>query len=410
MNTLKSIYDWTRFILFLVIVIVLLLSSISQCIVFYNWVSYSYEQIEPILLTEEESNSFCSNQNCHYTHKVDFDGRYIIMDWHGFHYKDKLWVFTYEEEGRKFIVHKEEYLYEYLYFDLFSIIYLFLYLNSIRNEKEPNSRWKKWISRKKKNQHTEIDKSPLPSFWGIFILGYIEILMGIYISFVSWRFLPHIQWLQFVVQFCSIVVLGTIFYFLFGKRMGIIASSFLTLLISLFSAKDINYIYNISHEDKNKSAEIEQIYTLNEGSVSLNNLGVYSNLSYSTSRRTSRKSYSYYFVAPYLQKEFPEDKTQWVWLKNEWVEDPLRLERFLNKWNKTRLAVQIYDDLPLYAVTVVANYHQIDLTQGIALLKPILSIKEEIISRGTPLAVVLLVFLSIWTLFGALRIYAGKNP
>ena len=106
MNTLKSIYDWTRFILFLVIVIVLLLTSISQCIVFYNWVSYSYEQIEPILLTEEESNSFCSNQNCHYTHKVDFDGRYIIMDWHGFHYKDKLWVFTYEEEGRKFIVHK----------------------------------------------------------------------------------------------------------------------------------------------------------------------------------------------------------------------------------------------------------------------------------------------------------------
>ena len=412
MNALKSIYEWTRVILFFAILIVLLLTSISQTIVFYNWVSYSVEQVEPTPLTEEETNSFCSNQRCYYTHKVNFDGRDIIFDWHGSHYKDKLWIFTREEGGRKFIEHKEEFFYEYLYFDLFSIVFLFFYITSVKKENasDTNPRLKKWLNRKnKKKEETEIDDSPLPPFLGIFILGYIEILLGLVISFLSWHFLPHVRWMQFGTQFSLIVLLGFIMYYSSGKRLGIIGSSILTLFISIFSAKNINYIYNITHEDPNKSSQIEQVYTLNEGNVSLEKVGVFSDMSFSTSRRSSRKSYTYYFVAPYLQKEFPEDKTQWLWLKSEWMEDPLRLELFLEKWQKSKLAVQIYDDSPIYAVTVVGNYHNLDLTAGIALLKPILSLEEEIIREATPTVVVLVILFLIWTLFGGLRIYAGRE-
>ena len=412
MNTLKSIYEWTRVILFFAILIVLLLTSISQTMVFYNWASYSVEQVEPILLTEEETNSFCSNQKCYYTHKINFDGRDIIFDWHGFHYKDKLWIFTREEGGRKFIEHKEEFFSEYLYFDLFSIVFLFFYITSVKKENanDTNPRLKKWLNRKnKKKEETEIDDSPLPPFLGIFILGYIEILLGLVISFLSWHFLPHIRWMQFGTQFSLIVLLGFIMYYSSGKRSGIIGSSILTLLISIFSAKDINYIYNIMHKDLSQSGQIEQVYNLNEGRVDLENLGVYSDMSYTTIRRSSRKSYTYYFVAPYLQKEFPDDKTQWLWLKNEWMEDPLRLELFLGKWQKSKLAVQIYDDSPLYAVTVVGNYRNLDLTAGIALLKPILSLEEEIIREATPTVVVLVILFLVWTLFGVLRIYAGKD-
>ncbi len=412
MNTLKSIYDWTRVILFFTILIVLFFTSISQSIVFYNWVSYSVEQIEPIPLTDEETNSFCSNQSCYYTHKVWLDGRDIVLDWHGFHYKDKLWIFTREEGGRKFIEHKEEFLYEYFYFDLFSIAFLFFYITSVKKENESSAdpRWKKWLQRKnKKNKENEIDNSPLPPFGSIFILGYIEIFLGVVISILSWQFLPHIHWIQFVVPFASILIMSYILYHSFGKRLGIIGSSILTLLISIFSAKDLNYIYNITHEDPNKSGQIEQVYTLNEGNVSLENRGVYSELSYSSSRRSSRKSYTYYFVAPYLQKDFPEDKTQWLWLKSEWMEDPLRFERFLEKWRNSRLGVQIYDESPIYAVTVVGNYRNLDLSGGIALLKPILSIEEEVKSKAIPTIVVLIVLLSLWTLFGGLRIYAGRT-
>ena len=105
MNAIKSIYDWTWVILFFAILIILFVTSIPQTIILYNWASYSVEEVEPIPLTEEETNSFCSNQNCYYTHKVNFDGRDIIFDWHGFHYKDKLWIFSRTEAGRKFIEH-----------------------------------------------------------------------------------------------------------------------------------------------------------------------------------------------------------------------------------------------------------------------------------------------------------------
>jgi len=412
MNTLKSIYDWTRVLVFFVILLILLLTSISQSIVFYNWAIYSIEQVEPIPLTEEEISSFCSNQSCYYSHKINFDGRVITFDWHGFHYKDKLWVFTRIEEGKKFIEHKEEFLYEYLYFDLFSIVYLFLYVTSVRkeNESDPNnSKWKRWLQKKKKKEETENDVQPLPPFLGIFILGYIQILLGLVISFLSWQFLPHVHWIQFLTPFSIIILLSYILYHISGKRLGIIGSSILTLFISIFSAKDINYIYNITHIDSSKVGQIEQVYTLNDGSVVLENLGVFSEMSYSSSRGSSRRSYTYYFVAPYFQKENPEDKTQWLWLKNDWVEDPLRLEMFLEKWKESRLAVQIYDDAPLYAVTVVGNYYQMDLNGGVALLKPIHSLKEEIVNKAIPTIIIIFVLLSIWTLLGGLRIYAGKE-
>ena len=410
MNTIKSIYEWTRVILFFAILIIIFVTFIPQTIILYNWVSYSVEEVEPIPLTEEEMNSFCSNQNCYYTHKVNFDGRDIIFDWHGFHYKDKLWIFTREEGGRKFIEHKEEFFYEYLYFDLFSIVFLFFYITSVKKEnaKETNPRWNKWLQRKKKKEEIKIDDKPLPPFLSIFILGYFEIVLGIVISFFSWHFLPHVLWMQFITQFGSIILLGYIMYYASGRRMGIIGSSILTLLISIFTAKDLNYIYNITRTNPSQSGQIEQVYNLNEGKVDIENIGVYSDTSYSTNRRSSRKSYTYYFVAPYLQKDFTEDKTQWLWLRNEWVEDPLRLEQFLGEWQKSRLAVQIYDDSPLYAITVVGNYRNLDLSGGVALLKPILSLEEEIIREVTPTVVVIVVLLLIWTLFGGLRIYAGR--
>ncbi|NBU98040.1 MAG: hypothetical protein EBS19_07495 [Spirochaetia bacterium] len=410
MSTIKSIYDWTRVILFFAILIILFITSISQTIILYNWVSYSVEEVEPVELTEDEISTFCSNQKCYYTHKVNLDGRDITFDWHGFHYKNKIWIFTRMEGGRKFIEHKEEFLYEYLYFDLFSIIFLYFYITSVKKENanDTNPKWKKWLQRKKKKEETEIDDKPLPPFLGIFILGYIEIILGVVISFLSWHFLPHVYWMQFGTQFGSIILLGYILYYVSGKRMGIIASSILTLLISIFSAKDINYIYNITHTDSSKSGQIEQVYNLNEGKIDLENIGVYSDMSYSTSRRSSKKSYTYYFVAPYLQKDFPEDKTQWLWLRNEWVEDPLRLDQFLREWEKSRLAVQIYDDSPLYAVTVVGNFRNLDLNGGVALLKPILSLEEEIVSKATPTVFVIVVLFLIWTLFGGLRMYAGR--
>ncbi len=411
MNTLKSIYDWTRVLVFFAILLILLLTSISQSIVFYNWAIYSIEQVEPIPLTEEEISSFCSNQSCYYSHKINFDGRVITFDWHGFHYKDKLWVFTRKEEGKKFIEHKEEFLYEYLYFDLFSVVYLFLYVTSVRkeNESDPNnSKWKRWLQKKKKKEETENDIQPLPPFLGIFILGYIQILLGFVISFLSWQFLPHVRWIQFLTPFSIIILLSYILYHISGKRLGIIGSSILTLFISIFSAKDINYIYNITHMDSSKVGQIEQVYTLNDGTVVLENLGVFSEMSYSSSRGSSRRSYTYYFVVPYFQKANPEDKTQWLWLKSDWVEDPLRLEMFLKKWKESRLAVQIYDDAPLYAVTVVGNYYQMDLSGGVALLKPIHTLKEEIVNKAIPTIIIIFVLLSIWTLLGGLRIYAGK--
>ena len=412
MNTLKSIYDWTRVLVFFAILLILLLTSISQSIVFYNWAIYSIEQVEPIPLTEEEISSFCSNQSCYYSHKINFDGRVITFDWHGFHYKDKLWVFTRKEEGKKFIEHKEEFLYEYFYFDLFSVVYLFLYVTSVRkeNESDPNnSKWKRWLQKKKKKEETENDIQPLPPFLGIFILGYIQILLGFVISFLSWQFLPRVHWIQFLTPISIIILLSYILYHISGKRLGIIGSSILTLFISIFSSKDINYIYNITHMDSSKVGQIEQVYTLNDGTVVLENLGVFSEMSYSSSRGSSRRSYTYYFVAPYFQKANPEDKTQWLWLKSDWVEDPLRLEMFLKKWKESRLAVQIYDDAPLYAVTVVGNYYQMDLNGGVALLKPIHSLKEEIVNKAIPTIIIIFVLLSIWTLLGGLRIYAGKE-
>jgi hypothetical protein len=411
MNTLKSIYDWTRVLVFFAILLILLVTSISQSIVFYNLAIYSIEQVEPIPLTEEEISSFCSNQSCYYSHKINFDGRVITFDWHGFHYKDKLWVFTRIEDGKKFIEHKEEFLYEYLYFDLFSIVYIFLYITSVRkeNKSDPNnSRWKRLLQKKKKKEESDNDQHPLPPFLGIFILGYFQILLGLVISFLSWQYLPHVLWIQFFTPFSIIIALSYILYHLFGKRIGIIGSSFLTLFLSIFSAKDINYIYNITRTDSSKIGQIEQVYTLSDGNIVLENLGVYSEMSYSSSRRPKR-SFTYYFVAPYFQKESPEDKTQWLWLKNEWVEDPLQLEIFLQKWKESKLAVQIYEDSPLYAVTVVANYYQIDLSGGFALLKPIHSLKDEIVSKAIPTVIIIFVLLFIWTLLGGLRIYAGRE-
>jgi hypothetical protein len=411
MNILKSIYDWTRVILFFAIWIILFFTSVSQISILYHLALYSTEQIKPIPLTDTEIDSFCLNQSCHYTHKVLFDGRYITLDWHGFHYKDTLWIFIREDEGRKWIEHKVEFLYEYLYFDIFALLYLFLYIRSVKKEnaKEPKAHWKKWLQKKRSIEEIEDDHSPLPPFLGIFILGYIQIVSGLCTSFLFWQFLPRVQWIQFLVQLILVILLSYVFYYSSGKRMGIIGSSVLTIIISIFSAKNLNYIYNITHSNDSNSAQIEKVYTLNEGSLILQNMGVYSELWYTTKRNSSNKSYTYYFVVPYSQKDAPEDKTQWILLQKEWAEDPLRLELFFKKWERSRLAVQIYDDSKLYAVSVVANYHQLDVSQGIALVKPILSIEEEVVKEAIPTLIFLGVVFLIWTIFGGLRIYAGKR-
>ncbi len=410
MNFLKSIYDWTRVILFFAIWIVLLFTSISQISIFYHLLFYSTEQTELIPLTEKEINSFCSNQNCYYTHKVFLDGRYITIDWHGFHYKDSLWIFIREEEGRKWIEHKEEFLYEYFYFDIFSLLYIFIYIRSVKkeNEKESKLHWKKWLPKKSKTEEVDKDDSPLPPFGGIFILGYIQILLGLCTSFLFRQFLPHVQWIQFIAQMSTTFSICIVFYYSSGKRLGVVASTILTIIISIFSAKNLNYVYNITQSENSNKDQIEKVYTLTEGNLVLQNIGVYSELWYTSKRNSSNKSYTYHFLVPYSQKNDPEDKTQWILLQKEWVEDPLQLESFIKKWEKSRLAVQIYDDSKLYAVSVVAKYHQLDITQGIALLKPILSVKEEVIKEATPTLALLIVLFLIWTIFGGLRIYAGQ--
>ena len=101
--------------------------------------------------------------------------------------------------------------------------------------------------------------------------------------------------------------------------------------------------------------------------------------------------------------------SQWIVLKQEWMEDETKFNLFWNAWKEKRLVVQIDDEKTMYAITKAANRHQLNLSQGVALLKPILSIETEIETTFWNVFWTDGIALLIWTGIGIFRLYAGRK-
>jgi len=383
----------------LVILILFFLSLFVQVPVIINAVRYDKEISEITALTEKEIDEICLGEPCNYTHKVIFDNHAIKVSNPGTQFSNQVWVYYETIRSKKVYVDRSYFLFTYLVFDFVSIAYLFVFYRYMKGlkkkEKEPTA---KTAVQDKVSESEE----PLPPFGGIFVLGYLHFLLCFLLSYAFAKYLPG-QGLAFFLSFLSPFVIGIIFYFVTRKNLAFILTSILCLAPAI-SGKDILYLdilLNPKAED-----QTEKIFTLDAGSLDRSHIGAYVT-TVASGKQSRNRSYYYHFVAPYQMES--NSFVHWLVLKQEWMEDETKFELFWDEWKDQRLAVQIDDEQTMYAITKAGERYGLDLSQGVALMKPITSINAELQTTIGKVFWTDGIALAVWTCLGMVRIYAGRK-
>ncbi|NDE62179.1 MAG: hypothetical protein EB038_08310, partial [Cyclobacteriaceae bacterium] len=152
----------------------------------------------------------------------------------------------------------------------------------------------------------------------------------------------------------------------------------------------------------------EQVYTLQSGKVNLQQMGVQVDRVIRSNRSTS-KTYYYHFVAPWVQENQPDDHSQWIVMDQSWAEDPKLFSLFWDSWKNNLQVVQIFDDSWMQAISIAADQHKIDISEGVSLLKPISSVTEEVREKLVYSILWIGVLILLWISFGILRFYAARK-
>lgn len=407
MSKLKENFEFFTVILAIIVMILLFLSTFLQIPVFIDAFQYECETAYIEQLTDKEMDAICLGEPCNYSHKIIFDNHSIKVANSGIQFTDKIWVYFKVIGGKKVFIDRSNFLYAYFIFDLTSIGYLILFYFYMKNEKaKENSKESKPLSsilKKKKSKNSEFEKdTPLPPFRGVFLAGYLQFALCFVGAYFLAKSFPGSEW-TFSISFLLPFLSGFLLYFLTKKSIAFFLSSLLCLAPAA-TGKDILYIDHLLNPTTRPLTE--NVFTLPVGELMREYTGSFVSVISSGSRNRS-KSYYYHFVAPY--KTESEPLSHWLTLKQEWLEDETKFELFWEVWKQKRLAVQIFDEESSLAITRAGNRYQLDLSKGVALLKPILSLEEEIETTFYNVFWTDSIALLLWTIIGLLRLYAGRK-
>lgn len=408
---MKTFFSILRLVLLVLVAVLMIATSFEQIYVLSQGLSKPKLEVELVPLSGEEQNQFCSFQKCNYYHKVNLDGRWIKIEGRHSNFRNKIWLFLESKNQIRLATGMSVYLWEYLFLDLFFIVYSLYYWMWLKKENgKPNSsvfrKTFQKVSKDPKLQNQEIDESPLPPFGLIFAVGFFHIVSGSVLSAILHFFLPREGWVILLV-FAVSIAFSYFIYRLSGKRLGIFLSSILCF-VSTFAGKDLIYAFNITHDTSLMDVTTEEVYTLEPGTIDIQHMGVQVDREI-RSGRSSPRNYFYHFVVPWIRDSQPKDNSQWLVLEQKWAEDPAQLDLFWESWKTSLQAVQVYDENWSRAISISAKQHGIDISEGVALLKPILSLEEEAQSKWTSVLIWNGILCAIWFAFGSLRLYAGSQ-
>ena len=409
MNKLKENFELFAVILAIVVIIVFFFSLFIQIPVLVNAIQYERELGFIDHLTEDEMEEICLGEPCNYSHKICFDNQEIKVSNSGIQITDKVWVYYRTFLGKKVYVDRSYFLHFYLLFDVSSFVFLtifYFYMKKEKAKENPNANKKLDRLLKKKTASNMEDSGeedkPLPPFSFVYFLGYLQFAICFIASYYLAKNFSGYEW-SFLVSFTLPFITGALFFFTTKRSIAFFLTSLLCL-VPAATGKDILYIDKLL--PSNSQARNENVFTLPEGGLKREYTGSYVQVITSGNKNRNR-SYFYHFVAPY--KINTEPFSQWIVLKQEWMEDETKFNLFWNAWKEKRLVVQIDDEKTMYAITKAANRHQLNLSQGVALLKPILSIETEIETTFWNVFWTDGIALLIWTGIGIFRLYAGRK-
>ncbi len=407
MKNLKSNLEFASLILTFALIPILFFSLFVQIPVLANVIEYEVELANIEQLTTNEEDEICLGEPCNYSSKINFDHHIIFIASSSFQFSKSVWVYYQIIETKKVFVDYSFFLWSYLYFDITACIYLITFYFYMKGEKRKES-----INNPKKDEDVKLSVPknaeekveavllPSDSFRFVFLLGFLQFFVcGIAAYFLA-KISSHSHWI-FLISFLLPFLTGIALYFSVKKSMAFLLSSLLCLAPAA-TGKDILYIDHLLFPNDVNHEMKEKVYNLEEGLINKNFTGAYVSLISSGSKSKS-KTYTYHFVAPYQTKGEPY--VQWIVLKQEWMEDQTKFDLFWQAWKQERLAVQIYDEDYMYAIQKAGERYQLDLSSGVALLKPILSVGAEISGTIGKVLWTNGIALIVWISIGLIRIY-----
>jgi hypothetical protein len=412
MVKMKENFELLGLVLAIFFIIILFFSLFIQIPILSQVIRYQAIEAPISTLTKQELDEICFGEPCNYAYKINFDHHFVKVQKESIQFTDTVWAFYNFEENKKVFRGYSPFLYAYLVFDSFALLYiisLYSYLKNERKKENPGevkkqNRLFRVTSKKKKVEPTEEDDAPLPPFAKVFILGFVQFSLCLVCAYLLAKYFPAEEFSFFLGMLIPIFS-GILFYYLFSRRLGFVMSTILCLAPAI-TGRDILYIENLLNPAVHESKET--VFTLEPGKLNRNFTGLYVSIQASGSKSRS-KSYTYHYVAPYQNIQEPDSFVQWLALKQEWMEDETKYQIFFDRWMQNRLAVQIYAENTMYAITKAGERYKLDLSPGVALLKPIISLDEELKSSFWKAFLPNAIALFLWIVFGSMRIYAGKK-
>lgn len=407
MKNLKSNLEFASLIITFILIPILFFSLFVQIPVFVNAFQYEIELASIDRLTKSEEDAICLGEPCNYTYKVNFDHHKIFIASSSFQFSEKVYVNYQIIRSKKVYVDYSFFLWSYLYFDLMACVYLigfYVYMKGEKRKERVHSLKKEEDAKlsvtNKAEKKEEADLLYLDNFRIVFMLGFLQfIVCGIAAYFIA-KFSSQANWL-FSISFLLPFLTGFLLYVSAKKSMAFLLSSLLCLAPAA-TGKDILYVDHLLFPNDQNHEVKEKVYTLDKGQINKNYMGSYVSMS-SSGTKSRSKSYTYHFVAPYQTKGEPF--VQWIALKQEWIEDQTKFELFWEEWKQERLAVQIDDQDYMYAINKAGARYHLDLSSGVALLKPILSVGKEISATISKVLWTTGIAMFLWTCIGLFRMY-----
>ncbi|GBF50116.1 hypothetical protein LPTSP4_16400 [Leptospira ryugenii] len=320
------IWLWASMIV-LALVCLLTLPSQAKALYFLTEGNLSSAQLLPA--EEQERFALCQGFPCDYTHKVVWDQGVHFVEDAEFTYLQSLQIVTKKVEEVEILLYYTHFLYIGFILDIllfFFVVYLFFSQN--RKKKSPSEAN---LTREK------IDLEPLPSFVPVFFLGLSQLLLTIFVNYtilMLFRDFFHPFFLQFVLSIC-IAYFG---YRISKKRLGMLICGVFTILIGATS-QDIAIAKELWNAESQKSIVKE----LGEGTLYLQHTYVGIQRNFQTGSRSSKVSYSYEWIAPFIENQNGKERVYWVRIPKAFMENPKAKGTFFETWQKKKVLLLLKD-------------------------------------------------------------------